>query len=308
VVFCGWDVQEIKSDERGLIDPAEVQKAMDRDVAALMLTNPNTLGLFEEHVREVADIVHEGGGLVYMDGANMNALMGIARPAEMGVDVMHYNLHKTFSTPHGGGGPGAGPVAAIEDLRPFLPVPRIVEKGGKLKLDYRKGKSIGRVRSFYGNYGVLLRAWAYIRSMGPDGLLESSRAAVLNANYLRCKLRDVYHVPYDRECMHECVFSDRNQRETASTLDIAKRLMDNGIHPPTVYFPLIVKGAIMVEPTETESRETLDRFIEAMVAIDEEARKDPDLLKKAPLLPKVRRLDETGAARRPDVRWSPEDA
>jgi glycine dehydrogenase subunit 2 len=303
IVFCGWDVREIKSDDRGLIDPAEVEKAMDEDVAALMLTNPNTLGLFEEHVREVSDIVHAKGGLVYMDGANLNAMMGITRPAEMGVDVMHFNLHKTFSTPHGGGGPGAGPVAATAQLEPYLPVPRVVEKEGKYGLDTSAPKSIGPVRAFYGNFGVLLRAWAYIRTMGAEGLLEASETAVLNANYIRMKLHGTYHVPYDRVCMHECVLSDRKQRDSASTLDIAKRLIDYGFHPPTVYFPLIVKGAMMIEPTETESRETIDRFIEAMIAIDGEIREQPDLVRKAPARPVVGRLNEVKAAREPDLRW-----
>jgi glycine dehydrogenase subunit 2 len=305
IVFCGWKVKEVKSDAQGLIDPAEVERAMDRDVAALMLTNPNTLGLFEEHVRRVADIVHAKGGLVYMDGANLNAMMGVVKPAEMGVDVMHFNLHKTFSTPHGGGGPGAGPVAATKELEKYLPVPRIVRDGEKFRIKARARKSIGRVRAFFGNYAVLLRAWAYIRSMGPEGLREASEAAVLNANYLRLKLHDVYHVPYDRICMHECVFSDRNQREHGTTLDIAKRLMDYGIHPPTVYFPLIVKGAIMVEPTETESRQTLDRFIEAMRAIDEELRENPEEVRAAPERAKVKRLNEAKAARQPDLCWRP---
>jgi glycine dehydrogenase subunit 2 len=303
IVFCGWDVEVIKSDERGLIDPAAVAKAMDEDVAAVMLTNPNTLGLFEDHVREVSDIVHAGGGLVYMDGANLNAMMGITRPAEMGVDVMHFNLHKTFATPHGGGGPGAGPVAATADLAPYLPVPRIVERSGKYLFDSVTRKSIGRTRAFYGNFAVLLRAWSYIRSMGPEGLLEASRTAVVNANYVRLKLHGAYHVPYDRVCMHECVLSDREQRGGASTLDIAKRLIDYGFHPPTVYFPLIVKGALMIEPTETESRETLDRFIGAMLAIDREIREEPEVVKAAPSRSKVSRLNEVKAAREPDLRW-----
>ena len=305
IVFCGWDVREVKSDERGLIDPAEVEKAMDEDVAAIMLTNPNTLGLFEEHIREVADIVHDGGGLVYMDGANLNAMMGITRPAEMGVDVMHFNLHKTFSTPHGGGGPGSGPVAATEELEPYLPLPKVVREGDTYRLDASSRKSIGRVRAFFGNFGVLLRAWAYIRSLGAEGLLEASRTAVLNANYIRMKLHGTYHVPYDRICMHECVLSDKKQRDGAATIDIAKRLIDYGFHPPTVYFPLIVKGAIMIEPTETESRETLDRFIRAMREIDEEIRDRPDVVRNAPSLPKVSRLNEVKAAREPDLRWYP---
>ena len=304
IVFCGWDVQEVKSDSRGLIDPAEVEKAMDEDVAALMLTNPNTLGLFEDHIRQVADIVHAKGGMVYMDGANLNAMMGIVRPSVMGVDVMHFNLHKTFSTPHGGGGPGSGPVAAVEELEPYLPVPRILRKEGKFSLAGKPGKSIGRVKAFYGNFSVMLRAWTYIRSMGAEGLLEASQAAVLNANYVRKKLSDLYHVPYDRTCMHECVFSDLKQKGKATTLDIAKRLIDYGIHPPTIYFPLIVKGAMMVEPTETESRQTLDSFVDAMTRIAREAEEEPELLKEAPVRAKVSRLNEALAARKPDLRWT----
>jgi glycine dehydrogenase subunit 2 len=305
IVFCGWEAQEIKSDDQGLIDPAAVERAMDEDVAALMLTNPNTLGLFEENVRRVADIVHAKGGMVYLDGANLNAMMGVVRPAEMGVDVMHFNLHKTFSTPHGGGGPGAGPVAAVAELEPYLPVPRVVRQGEKFRLDERRHRSIGRVKAFYGNFGVALRAWVYIRSMGAAGLLEASRTAVLNANYIRAKLHGAFDVPYDRICMHECVLSDRKQKGEVSTLDIAKRLIDYGIHPPTIYFPLIVKGAMMIEPTETESRDTLDRFVEAMLAIAREAEENPRLLKEAPSRAKVTRLDETKAARKPDLRWHP---
>jgi glycine dehydrogenase subunit 2 len=307
VAFCGWKTRQIKSDSRGLVDPAEVERAMDGTVAALMLTNPNTLGLFEEHIGEVARIVHARGGMVYMDGANLNAMMGVARPGDMGVDVMHFNLHKTFSTPHGGGGPGAGPVAAVEELAPYLPRPRVVQKGEGYALDDRKGKSIGKVQAFTGNFAVLMRAWAYIRSMGPDGLREASEAAVLNANYIRAKLKGAYDSPFDRPCMHECVVSDagfaKGDEVSVSTLDIAKRLMDYGYHPPTIYFPLIVKGAMMIEPTETESRATLDRFIEAMLAIAREARETPELVKGAPNLPRLSRLDEVRAAREPVLRW-----
>ncbi len=303
VAFCGWKTKQLKSDARGLLDPAEVEKAMDGEVAALMLTNPNTLGLFEERIAEVARIVHSRGGLVYMDGANLNAMMGICRPGDIGVDVMHMNLHKTFSTPHGGGGPGAGPVAATEELAPYLPRPRVVQKGEKYALDDRKGKSIGRVRAFYGNFGVLARAWAYIRSMGPGGLREASEAAVLNANYVRAKLRGAFTAPFNRPCMHECVVSDAGFNGSVTTLDVAKRLMDYGFHPPTIYFPLIVKGAMMIEPTETESRATLDRFIEAMRSIAREAREEPETVKGAPHLPKLSRLDEVKAAREPVLRW-----
>jgi glycine dehydrogenase subunit 2 len=301
--FCGYQARQIKSDERGLVDPAEVERAMDGTVAALMLTNPNTLGLFEENIREVARIVHARGALVYMDGANLNALLGICRPGDIGVDVMHFNLHKTFSTPHGGGGPGAGPVAAVAELAPYMPRPRVVRKRGRYAFDDRKGKSIGRVRAFHGNFAILVRAWAYIRSMGAEGLREVSSAAVLNANYIRAKLRGAYHIPYDRPCMHECVISDAAQQGAVSTLDVAKRLMDYGFHPPTIYFPLIVKGAMMIEPTETESKATLDAFIAAMLAIAREAGENPELVKGAPTLAKVSRLDEVKAAREPVLRW-----
>ncbi len=307
--FCGYHARQIKSDTRGLVDPAEVERAMDGTVAALMLTNPNTLGMFEEHIREVARIVHSRGGLVYMDGANLNAMVGICRPGDIGVDVMHFNLHKTFSTPHGGGGPGAGPVAAVRELAPYLPRPRVVRKGegkkggARFVLDHSGGKSIGRVRAFHGNFAILVRAWAYIRSMGAEGLGEAATAAVLNANYIRAKLRGAYHVPYDRPCMHECVISDDAFKGAVSTLDVAKRLMDYGFHPPTIYFPLIVKGAMMIEPTETESRATLDAFIAAMLAIAREARETPQLVKGAPTLAKLSRLDEVKAAREPVLRW-----
>jgi len=292
----------------GLIHPDALRAVCDDDVAALMLTNPSTLGLFEEHVAEIAEIVHAKGGLVYMDGANFNALMGKLRPGETGVDVMHFNLHKTFTTPHGGGGPGSGPVGVGKALVPFLPTPTVEKDGDGFRLDFDRPKSIGRLRSFYGNFGMHLRAYAYIREMGAEGLTRATELAVLNANYLRVQLQDAYHLPHDRPCMHEVVFSDKTlKRETGvQTLDVAKRLMDYGFHPPTIYFPLVVPGALMIEPTETETPETLDEFVHAMRSIAEEAKKDPALVKSAPHDVGMSRLDETRAARKPKLRWQPE--
>lgn len=298
--LCGYEVVELKSNKDGLLDPEAVAEHMDKDVAALMLTNPNTLGLFEENIKKICRIVHQKGGLVYCDGANLNALMGIAKIGDMGVDVLHFNLHKTFSTPHGGGGPGAGPVGVKKKLAPFLPTPVVKKKGSRFSFDYHRPKSIGKLKSFYGNFGVLVRAYAYIRSMGAEGLREASENAILNANYIRAKLKGIYHLPYERVPLHETVFSDKLQSEHhITTLDIAKSLMDYGFHPPTIYFPLIVKGAIMIEPTETESRETLDRFIEAMKEIDRRAKEAPETLKSAPHKTSHDRLDETLAARKP---------
>jgi glycine dehydrogenase subunit 2 len=302
--LCGYDVVQISSNEHGVIDAAAVTKAMDERVAALMITNPNTLGLFETNIETIAEIVHAKGGMVYLDGANLNALMGIAKPGHMGVDVLHLNLHKTFSTPHGGGGPGAGPIAVKRGLADFLPVPRIVKRGDQFELQEDCPKSVGRVRSFFGNFGVLVRAYTYIVSLGSDGLEEASRMALLNANYIRKKLEKSYHIAYHEPCMHECIFTDRiQQRSGVSTLDIAKRLLDYGHHPPTIYFPLVVSGALMIEPTETETRETLDSFIDAMLAIAAEAKDDPELVKNAPHSTPVRRLDEARAARKPVLRW-----
>ncbi|MBI3814474.1 MAG: aminomethyl-transferring glycine dehydrogenase subunit GcvPB [Nitrospinae bacterium] len=302
--LCGYKVVEIKSNGRGLLDSDAVDKAMNEDVAAFMITNPNTLGLFEENILEITEIVHRKGGLVYCDGANLNALMGIARPGDMGVDVLHFNLHKTFSTPHGGGGPGAGPIGVKKGLIPFLPIPIIKKEQEIYKLNYDLPHSIGRVKAFYGNFGVLVRAYTYIRTMGAEGLRKASETAVLNANYIMSRLKSHYHLPYDRWCMHECVFSDKIQNKNGiTTLDIAKALMDYGFHPPTIYFPLIVKGAIMIEPTETEGKDTLDSFIEAMKDIAIRAERGPDSIKKSPLKPKVGRLNETKAAREPDLRW-----
>jgi glycine dehydrogenase subunit 2 len=299
-------VIQISSNARGVIDVAAVEKVMDDDVAAVMITNPNTLGLFETNIEAIAAAVHQKGGLVYLDGANLNALMGIAKPGHMGVDVLHMNLHKTFSTPHGGGGPGAGPVAVKAQLRDYLPVPWIVKNGEQFQLQENCPKSVGRVRSYLGNFGVLVRAYTYILSLGGDGLEAASRMALLNANYIRKKLAKAYQIAYDQPCMHECIFSDRVQHKNGvSTLDIAKRLLDYGYHPPTIYFPLVVSGALMIEPTETETPETLDGFIDAMLAIAQEAKDDPELVKSAPHSTPVGRLDEARAARKPVLRWEP---
>ena len=265
--LCGYDSVSVACDERGLLSAASVRALVDEDVAALMLTNPSTLGLFEEDIEEIAAILHAAGALLYMDGANMNALLGVAKPGHMGADVLQFNLHKTFSTPHGGGGPGAGPVAVRDFLEKFLPRPRIVERDGRLAWDNDCPSSIGKVRSFYGNFGILVRAYSYMLACGGDGLTETSRMAVLAANYLKVRLEGRYQVAYQRPCMHEVVLTDKLQnRLGVRTLDIAKRLLDHGFHAPTIYFPLVVSGALMIEPTETESLETMDRFVEAMFA------------------------------------------
>jgi glycine dehydrogenase subunit 2 len=290
----------VKSNEDGILAPEAVAEAMDEDVAGILVTNPNTLGLFEENIRKISEIVHGKGGLVYCDGANMNAVMGIVEMGKIGVDVMHVNLHKTFSTPHGGGGPGSGPVSVKKHLEPFLPVPRVVQQDGSYGLSSDYPQSIGKVHGFYGNFGVMVKAYSYIMSMGPGDLKKASQLAVLNANYIKESLKTVFTLPYDRPCMHECVFSDKKQNEhKITTLDMAKRLIDWGFHPPTIYFPLVVAGAIMVEPTESESKETLDQFIETCKAIANEAEEDPDVLHEAPKNAKVRRLDEVTAARQP---------
>ncbi len=297
--LCGFRAMHVKSNDEGILSPSAIAEIMDEDTAGIMVTNPNTLGLFEEHIREIAEIVHAKGGLVYCDGANMNAGMGVFDVGRMGVDVLHLNLHKTFSTPHGGGGPGAGPICVKSHLERFLPVPRIVEANGGYVLSEDYPESVGKLHSFYGNYGVLVRAYSYILSMGAE-LKNVSRLAVLNANYVKERLKGTFHLAYDRPCMHECVFSDKLQHDyKVTTLDIVKRLIDYGFHPPTVYFPLVVNGAIMIEPTETECKEDLDLFIDALIAIAKEAEEDPELLKEAPTRCKVRRLDETSAARRP---------
>ncbi len=301
---AGFQTIEVKSDANGEVDIECLKEIMNEEVAGLMLTNPNTLGLFEKNILEIAEIVHEKGGLLYYDGANLNAVMGIARPGDMGFDVVHLNLHKTFSTPHGGGGPGSGPVGVKEFLAPFLPVPVITKKDQDYHLDYDRPLSIGKIKAFYGNFGVMVKAYAYILSMGAEGLKNVSETAVLNANYIAAKMKDVYHLPYKRLCMHECVLSGvRQMKLGVSTLDIAKRLLDFGYHPPTVYFPLIVSEALMVEPTECESLETLDEFIEAMRTIAREAETDPEMVKGAPYTTVVSRLDEALAARKPVLRW-----
>ncbi len=298
--LCGFKPVAVQSNDSGILAPEAVAEVMDEGTAGIMVTNPNTLGFFEENIHEIADIVHAKGGLVYCDGANLNAVMGLVDMGRSGVDVLHLNLHKTFSAPHGGGGPGAGPVCVREILDPFLPVPRIIEKSGQYRLSEDFPRSVGRVHAFYGNVGVMIRAYAYILSMGVQGLRRASQLAVLNANYVKERLKNNFHLPYDRACMHECVFSDQYQRPyKVTTLDMAKRLMDFGFHPPTIYFPLVVNGAIMVEPTETESKEEIDRFIEACRAISEEARTDPERVQEAPHHLRYRRMDETLAARRP---------
>ncbi|SDP08131.1 aminomethyl-transferring glycine dehydrogenase subunit GcvPB [Desulforhopalus singaporensis] len=298
--LCGYKPVSIKSGPRGILDVDQVRELMDEECAGIMITNPNTLGLFEENIREIAQIVHEKGGLVYGDGANMNAVMGIVDMKKCGVDVLHLNLHKTFSTPHGGGGPGSGPVCVVEELAGFLPSPRVVFDGEQYRLEDERPESIGRMHCFHGNYGVLVRALCYILTMGAENLKKATQYAVLNACYIKVKLKNHLHLAYDRPCMHEAVFSDKKQQEyKVTTLDIAKRLMDSGYHPPTIYFPLVVHGAIMIEPTETESLEELDTFIEVVKEIVAEAKSDAELLKNAPQRFKVKRLDETQAARQP---------
>ena len=300
VALCGYRPVPVKSNEKGILSVQAVAEAMDEDTAGIMVTNPNTLGLFEENIQEIAEIVHAKGGLVYCDGANMNAVMGVVQMGKIGVDVMQLNLHKTFSTPHGGGGPGSGPVCVKSELEPFLPVPRVVDENGEYILAEDYPESVGKVSAFHGSFGVMIKAYSYIRTMGPKNLKKASQLAVLNANYIKEMLKGTLHLPYDRPCMHECVFSDKHQApHKVATLDMAKRLMDYGFHPPTVYFPLVVQGAIMVEPTETESKEDIDQFVEALKTIAKEAGQDPDLLHEAPRSCKVRRLDETTAARKP---------
>ncbi|MDI6712274.1 MAG: aminomethyl-transferring glycine dehydrogenase subunit GcvPB [Anaerosomatales bacterium] len=306
VAMCGYEVTQVPSDERGGVDVEALKAALGPDVAAIMLTNPNTLGLFDENILEVTRLVHEAGALAYYDGANMNAIMGKVRPGDMGFDAVHINLHKTFGTPHGGGGPGAGPVCVRESLAEFLPDPVVVKDGDRYVFA-RPARAIGRMRSFAGNFGVLVRAYAYIRGVGGDGLAEVSEQAVVSANYVMARLKDAYDVPYERSCMHEFVASGARFRKEhgVRTLDIAKRLLDYGVHPPTVYFPLIVDEALMIEPTETESLETLDAFVDAMRAIAEEAEQDPDRLRGAPYTTPVRRLDEARAVKEPDLAWRP---
>ena len=301
---CGLEIVEIKSNEDGSINLDALRAAVGPDTAAFMLTNPSTLGLFETNIKEIASIVHQAGGLLYYDGANANAIMGIVRPGDMGFDVVHFNLHKTFGTPHGGGGPGSGPVGVKNSLVPFLPTPVLTFDGSTYRLDHNRPQSIGKVHSFYGNFGIIVRAYAYIRALGPDGLRQASLDAVLNANYCLSQLREEYHAPFTRFCMHECIITSKKQAEYGiRTLDIAKRLLDYGYHPPTIYFPMIVEEAMMIEPTDTESKETLDGFIRVMKKIAQEAKDDQSLIKNAPQTTVVGRLDETLAARKPVVKW-----
>ena len=298
--LCGYRPVPVKSNEQGVLSTDTIADVMDEETAGIMVTNPNTLGLFEDNIKEIAEVVHAKDGLVYCDGANMNAVMGIVDMNEIGIDVLHLNLHKTFSTPHGGGGPGSGPVCVNKILEPFLPIPRIVKDDGQYVLSENFPESIGKLDTFHGHFGVMVKAYSYILSMGAEGLKKASQLAVLNANYIKEKLKGVFHLPYDRPCMHECVFTDKNQAENkVTTLDMAKRLMDHGFHPPTVYFPLVVQGAIMIEPTETESKEDIDRFIDALQQIAQEAKENPQNLQAAPTRCKVTRLDETTAARKP---------
>jgi len=307
--LCGYEPVEIKSSRLGILDKETIERAMDEDVACLMITNPNTLGLFERELLTISKIVHEKGGFVYGDGANLNAILGKAKPSLLGVDCLQFNLHKTFGTPHGGGGPGAGPIGVTKELEPYLPVPRLVRlEDGTLALSEDFEDSIGRVRSFYGQFLVMVKALTYILALGAEGLRDVAEMAVLNANYIRAMLKDDYHLPFDLTCMHEVVFSDKYQTKNGvHTMDIAKRLMDYGFHPPTVYFPLIVSGALMIEPTETETKETLDEFISAMKTIAKEAKTDPEKVKSAPHFTSISRPDEVLAARKPRlVFWAKE--
>lgn len=301
--MAGYEAIEIKSKATGEVDIDALKAALNDEVAGLMLTNPNTLGLFEREIKEIAELVHEAGGLLYYDGANMNAIMSKTRPGDMGFDVMHYNLHKTFSTPHGGGGPGAGPVGVKKKLAKFLPVPVVSKKENRYFFDYDRPDSIGKVKGFYGNYGILVRAYSYIMTMGKSGIKEVSEMAVLNANYMMSQLKEYYKLPIDRICKHEFVLDGLENDQGVTTLDIAKRLLDYGYHPPTIYFPLIVHEALMIEPTETESKDTIDEFIKAMVAIAKEAESTPDLVKNAPNDIPMKRIDEVKAARNLVLKW-----
>ena len=301
--MCGFNIVEIKSNEKGLVDIDALKNVLDENTAAIMLTNPNTLGLFEENILEISKLVHEKGALLYYDGANMNAIMGYTNPKLMGFDIVHLNLHKTFSTPHGGGGPGAGPVCVVEKLKDFLPIPVIKFDGTKYYRDYSSKDSIGKMKAFYGNFSVLVKAYAYILLMGKE-LKQVSANAVLNANYMMHKLKEYYELPYDRKCMHEFVLSGEKQKEQGvNTLAIAKRLMDSNFHPPTVYFPLIVHEAIMIEPTESETKERLDDFINTMIEIAKEIETNPEAVLEHPITTPVKKVDETLAARKPDLAY-----
>lgn len=306
--LAGFTVKSIRANADGLTDMDHLRELCDAGgVAGVMFTNPNTVGIFEKNIKEICEVIHQAGGLVYMDGANMNALVGVARPGDMGVDVIHLNLHKTFSTPHGGGGPGCGPCCCTAELAEFLPVPRVVKSDDTYKLDYNLPNSIGRVKAFFGNFGMMIRALSYIYTHGAEGLKEATEAAVLNARYVANELKDTFHTPYTADCMHEAIFSHKNQtRSGVHTLDIAKRLIDYGFHPPTIYFPLVVEGAMLVEPTESVGRQDLDAFISAMKDIDRESQENPQLVIDAPHSTRIGRLDEASAARKPVLRWKPD--
>ncbi|MFT5206790.1 MAG: glycine dehydrogenase subunit 2 [Candidatus Omnitrophota bacterium] len=307
--LCGYDVVQVKTDAEGRVDIEDLRNKADQNTACLMLTNPNTLGIFEKSISDITSIMHGVGSLVYYDGANMNALMGIAKPGDMGFDIVHVNLHKTFAVPHGSGGPGSGPVGVCAKLEKYLPYPRLKKTEEGLIWDYNRPESIGRLRSFYGNPGAFLRSYCYIKALGREGLKEVSESAVLNANYLKAKLAKHYAMPHDAYCMHEFVCSAKKQKVFGvKALDIAKRLLDYGIHAPTIYFPLIVEEAMMIEPTETESKQTLDRFIQVMIDIAEESEADPESLLNAPTQTPITRIDEVTAARKPNIRWNPDSS
>ena len=301
--LCGFEVETISSNDQGIINLEDLKQHINKDIAGLMLTNPNTLGLHDKNILEIAKILHKNGSLFYCDGANANALLGIVKIADMGFDIVHLNLHKTFSTPHGCGGPGSGPVGVVKKLVDYLPVPLVEKQNEKYCLNYNLKNSIGQVRAFYGNFTVLVKAYTYIKSLGAEGLRQVAENAVLNANYLLSKLKKHYDIPYDRICKHEFVLSDKNMPDNITTIDIAKRLLDYGFHAPTIYFPLIVHGAIMIEPTETESKQTLDEFADVMIKIKKEAKENPELLKNAPSTTPVKRLDAVLAARNPILKW-----
>ncbi|MYL63136.1 aminotransferase class V-fold PLP-dependent enzyme [Bacillus hwajinpoensis] len=301
---AGFEAVTVKSNEKGLVDLEDLKRVVDQDTAALMLTNPNTLGLFEEQITEMATIIHDAGGKLYYDGANMNAIMGAARPGDMGFDVVHLNLHKTFTGPHGGGGPGSGPVGVKSDLIPYLPKPVLVKENDAYRFDYDRPQSIGRVKPYYGNFGINVRAYTYIRTMGPEGLKQVSENAVLNANYMMRRLQDAFVLPYEQHCKHEFVISGKKQKKLGvRTLDMAKRLLDFGYHPPTIYFPINVEECMMIEPTETESKETLDEFCDVLLQIAKEAEDNPEIVQEAPHTTVIGRLDETTAARKPILRY-----